>query len=208
MPKSSANNDTLTNLFFTKDDIYKIWEKVSQSVIRCDTKISIGLAFSGIFLGAFLTNDNIYRLIKSSIMYIYSNSAMFNIPYAMNCSIAVFSVMYIISIVCAIIYLLNGLRSTFDKRPSSEYNRTRRAKNAQNLESKLYWTDISSKSFNEFYEDSLKFSEKGLYKELILELYICSVLCRQKYTNFNRGLAFMKLSVCCFILLKIVSYFI
>jgi hypothetical protein len=205
MNKSPEENNNMTSLNFTKDDVYKVWEKVSQSIVRCDSKISISLAFAGIFLGAFFTNERIYTLIKGSIIYIYSNTPAFNLLYSLNCSILAFSAAYTISIIGAIIYLLNGLRSTFDKRPSSEYSRTH---DTDVLESKLYWTDISNKSFNEFYKDTLAFSENGLYKELILELYICSVLCRQKYKRYNRGLDLIKFSVCFFILLKVLSYFI
>lgn len=189
----NSNFNNIKKSDFSKDDAYKNLERVNNWISNVDNKISFALAFISALIGVFFTSNNI----KDCINIITDiNSKHKSIIISIISFI--FAIMILLFALRSIWYLLKGLTAKFDIKKYKDKGII--------LDSNLFWGVIANKNFIEFNNKLEKLTETALLKDINSQTYINSVICNDKFTNYNAGLLNIKITVVFFIIFQLMGY--
>lgn len=62
-------------------------------------------------------------------------------------------------------------------------------------ESLLFFQTIAKKSFKQYKNEIKQINGKNLFEDYLSQIYINSKICTVKFTNYNKGLKFLKWSL-------------
>lgn len=162
--KNHINKDNLTYTL----DCTMTW------IENCDAKTSIILGVIGVILGIMLASDYVGK-IASIFKYMVDNIGFWT-------GIHIFlSILSLCGIVVGSLCLLQVLIGKTDTRGF-----TNKGISGNSL---IFFASIAKqKTFQDYKSKLTKCSESDWVDEIISQIYICSIICDQKFQNYKRGL--------------------
>ncbi len=156
-----------------KDDIYKNLENINSWINNSDTKASIVLGLNGVILSIIFTND----------IFIFKYIDIFkNVFKNINFS----DILYISFTISAIAILIFGLYKLI-----KVLMPTLKISLNSSKSSHTYFGEIANfDSCSEFIASLNELSEEDVIDDLLSQVYINSVICNNKFTNFKIGLKY------------------
>lgn len=191
---SENNNLNNSKMGFTKDDAYKNLERVNFWIGNADSKISFVLAFIIALLGLLFTSSKTTDYIQKCVETVSTISIKMILPIA-SLLVLFFMLFYIFS---GIKYLLKGLTASIN---IEEYKES-----GIIFKSNIFWGAILTKKFNEFNKELENQTEDMLLKDINSQTYINSIICNDKFKNYNKGIHNIEIAVICFIIFQVLSY--
>lgn len=196
------SNDNSGNSIETKiDEATKTLERVNFWINNCDTKISFSLAFAGILLGGFFSSIIITGSLNKLIEKVMNMDA-FNEYWEIKIlegSILVL-IAFLICLISAISFLFNAKKGSIDP---SIYKQSELTTN-----STLFFGTIANEQFQAFKQKATTLSQTDLHNDYLSQVYINSKICQRKFTLYNKGVNYLKLSTGLFVLLNALFLFI
>lgn len=172
-------------------------ERVNLWISNCDTKISFALALASAILGIFFTNGNIKESLNKVLSIVMNLDKSIILPTIT----IIFFIVFIISLLLSIYFLLKGLWGNFG---SSLY----REEKGLETKSLLFFKTISELKFDNYKSKVININEEILENDYLSQVYINSVICKRKFKNYNRGIICLGITLVSFMFLSIGFLFI
>ena len=174
-----------------KEDLYNTLERTTAWIENCDTKASIILGGIGVVLSILLASDYIKKIaeiFKSMIDNTGCWAYLFIIACALSAGTFIVGTFFITRVLI----------------PKTEI--TEFSEEGITTESLIFFAAISkNKSFQSYQSKLDDYSEKDLLKDIKSQIYICSIICDEKFKNYNRGLAISILGFTALVVLMIIG---
>lgn len=148
-------------------------ETIKNWINNCDTKISVALAFEVFLLGFLISDDN--------LKHILNLKKDFDLLRVLMILALVLSFIFLLT---SLIYFYRGLKAK--TKFNNEY---------PNENSVLFYGSIASQNFNGYRENVRGITEYELEQDYLSQIHINSVICLNKFKNYNRGLSFLFVSL-------------
>lgn len=169
-----------------KDSLYDTLNRTTAWIENCDNKTSIVLTGVGVLIAIILSGDYVKK-IKKIIEHMLGN-------------LNFYSVMFMFITTMAVIVCLIGLYFLFRVLVPKTNTKLYKERNIQ-TDSLIYFYSIAkNKSYSDYKSKLEKCSESSWENDIISQIYICSIICRDKFDYYKKGL---KLIVSAFILFSI-----
>lgn len=211
MSKKNKGNKIYNNTSnkYNKDDAYKTLEMINMWITNIDTKISYSLAFIGVVLGFFITNDKpiiISQVIKKILIKIqqFFNPDILSIWESIELKdiasvvIMILIFMFMFTSVKACIYLYNGIKGRIDTKIYEE--------NGLITKSNIYWQSISDQKYINFYKNVKELDEGSLINDICSQIFINSKICTEKVSNYNEGVKYIVKSVIIYFIFTMIAF--
>lgn len=157
------------------EDLSEILNRINTWITNCDTKVSIILSAYGVLAGILLAMDYVSKFVTIF-------RAMFN-----NLSLCC-SILLLLCVLIPLLVLLRGLfyliSSLFAKIETEEFSNRGVKK-----DSILFFSTIAkNKTFSEYQAKLTRYSTDEIADDFISQIYICSLICDKKFSNYQKGL--------------------
>ena len=181
-----------------KEDAYKNLERVNFWINNSDTKTSFLLAFVGILIGFSISNSKFIDSIETAILEIkkFFGTIPFDfkvfLSFLLVAGLAVFFVFLFLTIKNLLVVI------TAKVNPSEEeFEEKKVIKNSKIFfntiaVNKGEYKDIPKNDFPMFLDTVNNLSEADIFKDINSQTYINSMICKRKYSYYNKGIWWLK----------------
>lgn len=169
--------------------------RVNSWIHNCDAKISFALAFSGVLLGVFFTNNRI----QDSLIVVIKNVVNLEKKELISLVATVILIGFMIFLTLSIWYFFRGLKGSIDK---SNYKQKELKEN-----SLLFFGTIEAMEYAEYRQEVESLTKDKLKNDYLSQIYINSIISNNKFVNYNKGVVFLIISVILFVLLNLIFWF-
>lgn len=172
---------------FTKEDAYKNLDIINSWISNSDTKASIILGLLGVLMTVIFSNDSFLDTIIKLLQNVLSNMNFSDVLYfAFTFASLCLFVLGIYRLIRVLIPIL---------KTNSSLNR-----------SYIFFGYISNHpSFLDFKEDINNATEEELQNDILNQIYINSIICKNKFSNFIYGLKYSVLGLIFLIIMLIIG---
>lgn len=164
----------------TKDDLYKNLETIIAWINNVDSKISFALTFASVVLGYVLLTgmpkvfNKIFNITKLSELNGGDVLSAILVVALYGCSLL------------SVLFFLFALKA--------------KTRNIMSSNSNIFFGSIAKKSLQQFEREVSKMNEKELKIQIEEQIYINSIICNEKFKNYNKGINLLiSAFVLCFI---------
>lgn len=192
--KKTNKADSINNY----DDSYnhsEILSRINTWISNCDSKISFALVFAGALLGFFFTSN----IIHDSLFQVVNNVLILTKKELLSLIAIIILVFFSISLLLSIWYLFKGLKGKINIENYKQYGLEE--------ESLLFFGTIKSMKYKDFKDKVKNIEEDDLKNDYLSQIHVNSIICNQKFINYNKGLKFLLFSVILFVLLNFIFLF-
>ena len=184
MSKKAGEHVKLSQL--DEDALQKRLLLTNSWISNCDQKAGLILAATSVILPIVVSNSVFLEIIQKNVK---------NLCEILNVGVEViYSLVFILTLALFIIllsacifYLFKCLEGKVDSSVFSE-------KELQ-TESLLFFQTIAKKSFRQYKTEIKQINKKKIFEDYLSQIYINSKICTVKFTNYNKGLKFLKWSL-------------
>lgn len=178
----------------TREELKEILDRNTAWIENCDSKTSIILGSFGVIAGIFLATDYVSRF-KDIFCHMTSNVSFWTIIYIIFC---IFSISLILAgCVCWITVLFARVN------PNEFSNRGIKS------DSLIFFSSIAKhKSLSSYKQNLEKCETSQMEKDLISQIYICSIICDKKFKYYKLGLFLALIGSALFVMLILIGLFI
>lgn len=175
----------------TQEELKEILDRNTAWIENCDSKTSIILGSFGVIAGIFLAADYVSKF-KSVFGYMASHVSFWTVVYI---------ILYILSISLILVGCVCWLTVLFARvNPNKFSNR------GIKLDSLIFFSSIAKhKSLSAYKRDLEKCETKQMEEDLISQIYICSIICNQKFKYYKLGLFFASMGSILFAVLILIG---
>lgn len=180
----------------THDEMVEILDRNTAWIENCDNKASIILGVIGVVAGIFLATDYVGKL-YSIILFMISKEhlSIWSILYVFIMAVSV------VGMVIGCLFLINVLLPRFRM---EEYQ-----KRGITSESVVHYASIAKhKTFTKFRNKLIKLSDEAMMEDLAEQIYICAIICENKFAAYKKGLLTCVFSFLLFVFLAILGFII
>ncbi|WP_436952058.1 hypothetical protein [Staphylococcus shinii] len=163
-------------------------EIIRSWINNCDTKVSFALTFVVFLLGFIFSNDSLKKYIE-----IKQDFNIFSITLVLCFLITM------LFLLVSLILFYKALKANISFSKEKEY---------PDVKSVLFYGSISSGKFNSFRKNVNELTDYQLRQDYLMQIHIISVICQLKFSNYNKGLRFLFLSLIPLVIYLILSIFI
>lgn len=182
------------------EELHGILSLIKDWISNCDSKVSVLLSGLGIFAGIFLTSDYSNKLIKISKLISEEND---NIDGYQAIILATFASIYVFASICLLILLPCGCWYLF-KTITANVNSKEFKNSGIYSNSLIFFSSIAGHATLAEYRRQLsKCSKEQMTYDFISQIYVCSIICDQKFAFYNKGLFCSRIVLLAFIVIKI-----
>lgn len=169
-----------------EDALQKRLLLINSWISNCDQKAGLILAATSVLLPIVASNSDLLETTQKTVN---------NLREILNVGVEViYSLVFILTLALFIIllstcifYLFKCLEGKVDSSVFSE-------KELQ-TESLLFFQTIAKKSFKQYKTEIKQINEKKIFEDYLSQIYINSKICTVKFTNYNKGLKYLKWSL-------------
>jgi hypothetical protein len=174
-----------------------ILENVKFWLSNGDSKVSFIIGFTGVFLGFIFASDSITKSIQTYIKTI-GNMSIKDMKMIISLIAALLFVISIFLIAKSVYHLLQALQAKVDpevyQQPGLETN------------SSIFWGTIAKCDYSTF-KKSFDDNEEKHLNDVQSQAYLNSVICKEKFDEYNNGLISLRRGILVFIIFKLLTYF-
>lgn len=157
------------------DDLSEILNRINTWITNCDTKVSIILSAYGVLAGILLAMDYVSKFV-TIFRVIFNNLSLGS------------AILIFLGVLITLFVLFRGLfyliKSLFAKNEVEEFS-SRGVKN----DSVIFFSTIAkNKSLSEYRTKLIQYSSDEMVDDFISQIYICSLICDKKFSNYQKGL--------------------
>ena len=176
-----------------KEDLFVILERNIGWIENCDLKASILLGIFGVIV-TICASTEFAQIFKKVILHCFNNINFLTVFY-----LIILILLTGLSFI-GILYLVLSLKATISPK---DFNNRGLCDN-----SILFCSSIVNNNKNvEDYVSRIKnTNEDELTRDIISQIYICSLICDKKFKRYNLGLKKSLIGLICFILLIIIGF--
>jgi hypothetical protein len=177
---------------FDNEELFQILDRIILWIGNCDTKASIFLGSMGVVIGVLLGTDYVTFMINTcKALQTYPPSALI-----------AFVVPFVFSIVLMIVGVFFLLLSILPTTTIGEY-----PKKDVYLDSLLFFTTIASNSgVDELTNKILSSTDASKSKDIISQIYVCSIICSLKFKRYKRGVLFSSAGIVLFFIAAAIGH--
>lgn len=173
-----------------KKDLIDNWNRLLDWIKSCDTKASIVLAATGIFLT--ILSSNLMKNINKILFNVIHHFNFANFLYLLFLSIAF--MLFIYGAYCLINVLVPRLKEDITKDDNEMIDN-----------SLLYFEGIVRHPFSDFKEKILSVSEEDEYADIVTQIYINAQICKIKYGYFKKGIIYSFIGIASILILYLIG---
>lgn len=175
----------------TREELKEILDRNTAWIENCDSKTSIILGSFGVIAGIFLATDYVSKF-KSIFCHMISN-------------VSFWTVIYIIFCISSISLILAGcicwITALFARVNLNEFS-DRGIKS----DSLIFFSSIAKhKSLSSYKQNLEKCETSQMEKDLISQIYICSIICDKKFKYYKLGLFLASIGSLLFVTLFVIG---
>lgn len=163
------------NSLFSREDLIDRLNRHLEWIKSCDTKASIVLAVTGIFLTIFSSSISI-KVLKEILANIFQNLSFSNLLYLIIFLIGWGAFVY--GVICLIKVLVPRLKNNII------------SDNELHDDSLIYFESVSNNTFVDFKNKMKTLNEENDKDDLLSQIYINSHICTYKYQHYSKGIKF------------------
>lgn len=175
----------------------EILERADFWISNVDAKVSFIISFTGVFIGFIFASDSITKSIQQYIKALI-NMSFSDLKVVLSLIATILFIATLFFIVRAIILLIKSLVGRIDsnlyQQPGLETN------------SSIFWGTIALNDYATF-KNSFDNTDEQRLNDLQSQAYINSLITKQKFENYNKGLKNLKIGIMLFMLFKLLTYF-
>ena len=167
------------------ENLSEMLDRINGWIENCDTKVSIILSVYGVFAGILLTTDYVTRFID--IFRLALNKSIFP-------DIIIWGEILIplLVVLCGLFHLFSSLLA---KIKLEEFQQR-----GVRADSVIFFSTIAkNKSLSDYQSKLQNYSNDEIIEDFISQIYICSLICERKFSQYRKGL--IKISMGSFLLL-------
>ena len=150
-------------------------------ISNCDQKAGLILAATSVILPIVVSNSVFLEIIQKNVKNLCEILNVYSLVFILTLAL------FIILLSACIFYLFKCLEGKVDSSVFSE-------KELQ-TESLLFFQTIAKKSFRQYKTEIKQINKKKIFEDYLSQIYINSKICTVKFTNYNKGLKFLKWSL-------------
>ena len=155
-------------------------------ISNCDQKAGLILAATSVLLPIVASNSVFLEIIQKNVKTLCDIlNASVEVIYSLVLILTL--ALFIVLLSACIFYLFKCLEGKINSSVFSE-------KDLQ-TESLLFFQTIAKKSFKQYKTDIKHINEKKIFEDYLSQIYINSKICTVKFTNYNKGLKYLKWSL-------------
>lgn len=182
------------------EELHGMLSLIKDWISNCDSKVSVLLSGLGIFAGIFLTSDYSNKLIKISKLISEEND---NIDGYQAIILATFAYIYVFASICLLILLPCGCWYLFKTIIANVNSKEFKNSGIYN-NSLIFFSSIAGyATLAEYRRQLSKCSKEQMTYDFISQIYVCSIICDQKFAFYNKGLFCSRIVLLAFIVIKI-----
>lgn len=178
------------------DELNSILDRNSAWIENCDTKASIILGCIGVIASVFLASDYVatfYDIISAILGRTYISLGLF--------IFLTITMISLLGIILGCIFLVDVL---IPKTNIKDFENRGVSPN-----SVIFYSSIAKiPSLTKYKNIIAKSSNDDLANEIISQIYVCSIICDQKFCSYKKGLKTCLISFFVFIIMMIIGYHI
>ncbi|MCI2954777.1 DUF5706 domain-containing protein [Staphylococcus caprae] len=159
--------------------------RLDNWIARADNKISFGLAFEVFLFGSIISNKRIPNL--------------FNFNKGLICLKIIAILLFVITLIFlvkSLIFFLCGLRAKINIVPGISDK------------SYLFYGSIKNMNLQSLEKGVYNLSSDDIKKDYLAQIYLNSIICSNKFQNFNKGLTSIYILIAPFLLFNFITLFI
>ena len=179
MSKKAGEHVKLSQL--DEDALQKRLLLTNSWISNCDQKAGLILAATSVILPIVVSNSVFLEIIQKNVKNLCEILNVYSLVFILTLAL------FIILLSACIFYLFKCLEGKVDSSVFSE-------KELQ-TESLLFFQTIAKKSFKQYKTEIKQINEKKIFADYLSQIYINSKICTVKFTNYNKGLKFLKWSL-------------
>ena len=179
MSKKAGEHVKLSQL--DEDALQKRLLLTNSWISNCDQKAGLILAATSVILPIVVSNSVFLEIIQKNVKNLCEILNVYSLVFILTLAL------FIILLSACIFYLFKCLEGKVDSSVFSE-------KELQ-TESLLFFQTIAKKSFRQYKTEIKQINEKKIFADYLSQIYINSKICTVKFTNYNKGLKFLKWSL-------------
>lgn len=184
MSKKSGEHVKLSQ--FDEDALQKRLLLINSWIANCDQKAGLILATTSVLLPIISSNSFFLETTQTNVKQLFE---ILNVGVDVIGSFVsvVTLALFIVLLSACIFYLFKSLEGKVDSSVFSEEE--------MQTESLLFFQTIAKKSFKQYKNEIKQINGKNLFEDYLSQIYINSKICTVKFTNYNKGLKFLKWSL-------------
>ena len=180
----------------TREEMVEILDRNTAWIENCDNKASIILGVIGVVAGVFLATDYVEKL-YSIILFMISKEHL-----------SIWSILYVFIMAASVVGMIVGCLFIIDvlvpRFRMEEYQKRGSAR-----DSVIHYASIAKhKTFSKFRNKLVGLSNEAMLEDLAEQIYICAIICENKFTAYKKGLITCVVSFLIFILMAILGFII
>ena len=179
MSKKAGEHVKLSQL--DEDALQKRLLLTNSWISNCDQKAGLILAATSVILPIVVSNSVFLEIIQKNVKNLCEILNVYSLVFILTLAL------FIILLSACIFYLFKCLEGKVDSSVFSE-------KELQ-TESLLFFQTIAKKSFRQYKTEIKQINEKKIFEDYLSQIYINSKICTVKFTNYNKGLKYLKWSL-------------
>lgn len=179
MSKKAGEHVKLSQL--DEDALQKRLLLTNSWISNCDQKAGLILAATSVILPIVVSNSVFLEIIQKNVKNLCEILNVYSLVFILTLAL------FIILLSACIFYLFKCLEGKVDSSVFSE-------KELQ-TESLLFFQTIAKKSFRQYKTEIKQINKKKIFEDYLSQIYINSKICTVKFTNYNKGLKFLKWSL-------------
>ena len=179
MSKKAGEHVKLSQL--DEDALQKRLLLTNSWISNCDQKAGLILAATSVILPIVVSNSVFLEIIQKNVKNLCEILNVYSLVFILTLAL------FIILLSACIFYLFKCLEGKVDSSVFSE-------KELQ-TESLLFFQTIAKKSFRQYKTEIKQINEKKIFADYLSQIYINSKICTVKFTNYNKGLKYLKWSL-------------
>lgn len=179
MSKKTGEHVKLSQL--DEDALQKRLLLTNSWISNCDQKAGLILAATSVILPIVVSNSVFLEIIQKNVKNLCEILNVYSLVFILTLAL------FIILLSACIFYLFKCLEGKVDSSVFSE-------KELQ-TESLLFFQTIAKKSFRQYKTEIKQINKKKIFEDYLSQIYINSKICTVKFTNYNKGLKFLKWSL-------------
>ena len=180
----------------THDEMVEILDRNTVWIENCDNKASIILGVIGVVAGIFLATDYVGKL-YSIILFMISKEHL-----------SICSIVYILIMAASIVGMIVGCLFLIGVLVPS-YKMEEYQKRGITSDSVVHYASIAKhKTFTKFRNKLVRLSDEAMMEDLAEQIYICAIICENKFSMYKKGLLTCVFSFLLFAFVAILGFII
>ena len=180
----------------TRDEMIEILDRNTAWIENCDNKTSIILGVIGVVAGVFLATDYVEKL-YSIITFMISKEHL-----------SIWSIIYILITAASVVGMVIGCLFLIKVLVPS-YKMDEYQKRGITSDSVVHYASIAKhKTFTKFRNKLIRLSNEAIMEDLAEQIYICAIICENKFSAYKKGLLTCVFSFLLFAFMAILGFII